>query len=262
VLLYYFRVENTDRAVGASFHTLYARGGQSARDMAAGLLQASDAYLSSYFAAVRALQGPAKHVLVRVNTGLNDRNETLPSLGPSPVAQGDSAAAYADNLQAIINRLRSIWTLNGWEQGELYFLLSVSHPVSNPDDQKLADYRQAAVALTQSNLRTGATDFTQLTNEAEMLANGWYQSGGADRNHLTQPAFEVLAARELSAMSAPPCIGDADGNGTISFADVTSVLVNWEAPVAPAGPGDANADGVVNFADITSVLANFGAGCP
>jgi hypothetical protein len=70
------------------------------------------------------------------------------------------------------------------------------------------------------------------------------------------------------AILAPPpaCLGDADGNGSVSFVDITSVLANfgndYGTPAPPGtNAGDANGDGVVNFTDITTVLANFGTVC-
>ncbi|MBL8745203.1 MAG: hypothetical protein JNK58_02485 [Phycisphaerae bacterium] len=61
----------------------------------------------------------------------------------------------------------------------------------------------------------------------------------------------------------PPCPGDADGNGSVNFADITNVLANFGANYGMStGPGDADHNGLVNFADITAVLANFGIPCP
>lgn len=62
---------------------------------------------------------------------------------------------------------------------------------------------------------------------------------------------------------APLCNGDADGNNTVNFSDITSVLANFGVTFFPNlnGPGDADHNGVVNFSDITSVLANFGTSC-
>lgn len=61
-------------------------------------------------------------------------------------------------------------------------------------------------------------------------------------------------------VTAPPsCSGDADGNRTVNFADVTTVLANFGGTPPP---GDADSDGLVTFSDVTSVLANFGATCP
>ena len=69
----------------------------------------------------------------------------------------------------------------------------------------------------------------------------------------------------------PPCAGDANGDGSTNFADVTAILANWLASSCPAGQGscgiqgvqgDANNDGFVNFGDITEVLAQWLGGCP
>lgn len=59
----------------------------------------------------------------------------------------------------------------------------------------------------------------------------------------------------------PPCPGDADNDGAVTFADITAVLANFNAQGNQPLLGDANRDGVVTFADITDVLANFGAAC-
>lgn len=62
----------------------------------------------------------------------------------------------------------------------------------------------------------------------------------------------------------PPaeCPGDANGNGTVAFSDVTSILENWGATYpGSTGPGDADHNGAVNFADITKVLENWGLVC-
>ncbi|MBL8745606.1 MAG: hypothetical protein JNK58_04525 [Phycisphaerae bacterium] len=72
---------------------------------------------------------------------------------------------------------------------------------------------------------------------------------------------------EMTGLSfVPPlCQGDANNDGFVNFADVTSVLANF-GNTYPAGvlngPGDANHDGVINFGDVTTVLANFGMTCP
>ncbi|MBL8746449.1 MAG: hypothetical protein JNK58_08860 [Phycisphaerae bacterium] len=59
------------------------------------------------------------------------------------------------------------------------------------------------------------------------------------------------------------CTGDADGNGIVNFADISTILSNWSAsPGACLSTTDVNRDGAVNFADITTTLAGFGAACP
>ncbi len=67
-----------------------------------------------------------------------------------------------------------------------------------------------------------------------------------------------LGAFEFLPPPPPPCIGDANGDRQVTFADVTSILTNWGGP----GPlGDSDTSGVVNFADITATLTNWGANC-
>ncbi|MBL8745698.1 MAG: PQQ-dependent sugar dehydrogenase [Phycisphaerae bacterium] len=70
----------------------------------------------------------------------------------------------------------------------------------------------------------------------------------------------LSATRTATIVPAPPrCPGDANLDGVVDFADMTSVLSNWGA----IGPfGDANNDGIVSFADVTEVLGFWGAPCP
>ncbi len=69
----------------------------------------------------------------------------------------------------------------------------------------------------------------------------------------------------LAVIVVPPphCAGDANGSGTVDFADITAVLSNWGASFTPGsgGAGDANDDGAVDFADITSALSNWNSLC-
>lgn len=68
-------------------------------------------------------------------------------------------------------------------------------------------------------------------------------------------AWATVAVHRLPP---PHCPGDADGDGSVTYADVTAVLAQW----GTSGPlGDTDGDGVVSFGDITAVLANFGRAC-
>lgn len=59
-----------------------------------------------------------------------------------------------------------------------------------------------------------------------------------------------------------PCDGDADGDRTVDFDDINSVIANWGADYgAGTGPGDANGSGLVDFDDINAIIANWGAAC-
>ncbi len=83
---------------------------------------------------------------------------------------------------------------------------------------------------------------------------------------LDDPIDAVAAIpQDISTLPPPCCVGDADKNGIVNFADVLAVLANFLNPGAnPNGssPGDANCNGVINFADVLAVLANFGRVCP
>lgn len=263
---YYMRAENLDRTRGISFHTLYGFGGRSSRDMAAALQAADDSYLTLFFSQVRSRQSGPRHVLVRVNTGLNDRAEMEPSVGPNPQSHGNTSAAFADNLQGIINRVGAIWTLNGWDPTELYFLITPSHPIADPDDEQLVGYREAAAQVALANPRTACVRLDMLTTSGEMLANNWYQSFGFDRNHLTQPAFEELSRRELFALRSHACWADFNADGFVGFSDLNVVLsffgqTAFGASAPLLASGDIDGDGDVDFADLNLVLSEFGGPC-
>ena len=85
----------------------------------------------------------------------------------------------------------------------------------------------------------------------------------APRNTSTRAGACVIRF-SVAAPPPPPCMGDADGSGTVDFADITSVLSNWGASYAPGAvpaPGDSDHGGSVNFADITATLANYEGPC-
>lgn len=244
-LAYYVRCENTARPVGVSLHTLYAQGGRSARDMAAALLAADSAQLTLYFQSIRALQGPNPRILIRVNTGVNDRNEYAPSV-LNQITPGNTPEAFADNLRAIVARIGIIWLLNNWPAEELYFLFTLSHPVAIPDDPLLLEFRAAAAELAAASPRCSAIDLGMLTAWGEMVANGWYQYGGFDTNHLTQPGYEALAEREVAALEGGACWRDLNGDRRLDAED----LYEWHR-VRP----DLDADGSAGYADLRCLEA-------
>ncbi|MFU8828773.1 MAG: GC-type dockerin domain-anchored protein [Phycisphaerales bacterium] len=254
---YTARAERPTVASGGSFSTLYAFGSQSARDMAAAITAASDLYLTTYFDQIRNLQGDEKFVLVRINTGLNDRNENLPPVDGSDFPP-NSPEAYSANLRVILNRINTIWSNAGWNPSELYFLITPSHPVDQPDQQILIDYRQAARELAAEFNRCAVVDFTLLTDASEMLQNNWYQSGGSDRNHLTLPAYETLALRELDALLTYTTCPDITGSGSVGLGDLNAVL----SAFGTASPrADLNGDGIVNLQDLNALLQAFASTC-
>jgi hypothetical protein len=85
--------------------------------------------------------------------------------------------------------------------------------------------------------------------------------------HIGQPPVSASMNMQMSIIPPPPpppagCDGDADGNNTVNFQDMTAVLANFNAAYTVTnGAGDADHNMVVNFADITRVLSRFNTGC-
>ncbi len=228
--------------------------------MGAALQALSDESLALFFGMIRSAQGPQKRVLVRINTGLNDRQETLPSVGPAGATPGDSVAAYADNLAAIMQRIRQVWQGEGWAEDELYFLLTPSHAVSAPDDGELTAYRAAAAALALATPRCAFVDLALLAPAGEILASGWYQAGGVDVNHLTQAGFEELSRRELAALVGSPiparCPADWNRDGAVDDLDIAAFFVSFESGEADVDGSDSTDD-----LDVGAFFEAFAQGC-
>ncbi len=200
-------------------------------------------------------------MVVRINTGLNDRQEDLPSLvtGMTPA---DSPAAFRENVQAIIDRVRGVWQSAGWPAEELHFLLTVSHPIGNdlePDDPELLAFREEAKALAFVNPRTASVRLDRLTTPAEMLAGGWYRSA-LDPNHLSPAGYAELSRRELGALlvaSQPPvCPTDINGDDGVDDLDIVLFFALFEA-----GEMDFNGDDGVDDLDIVLFFDMFEMGC-
>lgn len=79
----------------------------------------------------------------------------------------------------------------------------------------------------------------------------------------TTQEHDAAIAYVRDVLLAPPvCAGDANGDRTVSFPDITAVLTAFGTSGAIGIPGDANRDGAVSFPDITFILGNWGNTCP
>ncbi|MCX5691709.1 MAG: hypothetical protein NTV94_18280 [Planctomycetota bacterium] len=252
-IAYFMRLENVQTQHGGAVSALYAVGSKSSYDMAAAVMASSDATLTNYFESIRRLQGPTKAVMVRINTGLNDRAESRPSLS-SAITPGNSAAAYRDNILTMMNRIEAIWQLNGWPLDSLYFLLTPSHPVADPDEVSLRGYRDMCVQIASSRPRTACVRLDALTNATEMTSLRWYQQNGFDRNHLVEEAYDFLAERELMALIRTDCISDFNADGGVDGSDLGAFFEAWEAGDFLA---DVNQDGGVDGADAQWFVARW-----
>ena len=187
----WMRVFSENIKTGFSFHTLNARGGKSARVLAEDLNELNDNSLSYYFSQIRENQGATKTIVIVINSGLNDINETEASLGPLKISDGSSADAFSDNHLAIINKIKEIWEINSWPSNELYWLLIPSHPVSISDTE-LLDYRNKLEELSENIENCEVINLEKLYNHEEMLAKNYYASE-IDFNHLSEEGYNGIS---------------------------------------------------------------------
>ncbi len=113
----------------------------------------------------------------------------------------------------------------------------------------------SVVGLGTNGPVTALAPFDSPGVHALYVGGNFTSAGGVPASYFTR--------YEGCPLAPAPCMGDANGDRAITFADITSVLENWGAQYPEAtGPGDANHDGTVTFSDATSVLEHWGAACP
>jgi hypothetical protein len=192
---YWCRAVDMEKLSGVSVHTFYGVGGASLYDFFSTTNGYTQAELTAYFGKLREMQiakGFTPLFVCYVNSGINDRNETsVPSWGFLGSSSADSGAAYFDNLWALKDRIESLWISNGWGVNELTWLFIPSHPITNPDDAELITYRKGAKRLS-NDPRCSFVNIADLITSSQMLTNGWYNSGGADTNHLTTSGYNGI----------------------------------------------------------------------
>jgi len=200
-------ISNRARLTGVSSHTLFSGGGQSLYNYAVTLRDSPDKSIAHFFECVGDLMkqvGQRRQVIILLDSGLNDRNATGISIGAHP-AISSTAAGYADNARAIVDRIRGVLLADGWGPDEFCFVLSASHPVDdNPwayFEWQLTQYRSALEAMAMTDGDVGAIDLSRLTTASEMRALGYYNNGGLDTDHLVQKGYEDLAGRILDAIA-------------------------------------------------------------
>ncbi|MBX3351877.1 MAG: hypothetical protein KF684_03000 [Phycisphaeraceae bacterium] len=78
----------------------------------------------------------------------------------------------------------------------------------------------------------------------------------------TDAGFEPVASQAYTLERTEPCIGDANGDGSVNFADLNTVLGCFGAVGDPGHVlGDLDRNGIVDFGDLNIVLTNFGTSC-
>lgn len=105
----------------------------------------------------------------------------------------------------------------------------------------------------------GNTNYTVRINFSARVLNG--TGTGAMLAALGQASWDT-STRAFFTTPPASCQGDANFDGRVDFADITSVLINFGNVYTPStGQGDADRNGSVEFTDITVVLLNFGTLC-
>lgn len=181
--------ENPERTAGLSVDVLYGQGGQSLYDMAAAAIARGTTMLGNYLADIRSFHeavGQTPEIVIAIKSDLNDTNETSsPSLGPNPSNSPTSAAAWTDNLTALINRIEAIYDARGWDKAGLHFLIIGSHNFRDSNSPLLPQYNDAGAAFAASRPRV---QFTKAVVDAwpssRIIAENLFQ----DNSHLTSPA--------------------------------------------------------------------------
>ncbi len=105
------------------------------------------------------------------------------------------------------------------------------------------------------------------------LYNFWFDANvppgevlGSATPHST-PSDRQDAPTELEALTigpvtpSLPCPGDANGDGTVTFADLNEILDAWNTDVAPGVGPDVAPDGIINAQDLQVTLEYWAAEC-
>lgn len=187
---------------GFAYTTISFRGGQSARVAADEVQNMRQGFFREIFGRARqdAINaGQTPKVIIAINHGLNCRNETNTSLGPSAYTDGDSPEAQLDNIKAIVNEYESRWLLEGWSLSELGFILQVSHPVSVSLDSELESYRAAQHKYANSRDRVLFVNPAAELDHDHYQTNGWYN--GSDKVHLASSGYNGEAAWKVNAIT-------------------------------------------------------------
>lgn len=108
---------------------------------------------------------------------------------------------------------------------------------------------EAIILVSSRGLRGGS-----FLNIGSLLRAG-------NRNSLTPSYEDYDVGFRVSRRSAPPCVGDLNGDNAVNTADLTQFLGQFGSTVPTGTGGDFNCDGSVNTADLTIFLGRFGGVC-
>lgn len=194
------KLERTDLDRGFDFNTFYQQGGECTLDMLRAAQTITDAQID-YYIACRRGSGTAPHTwILMVQSGGNDRNETVASRGAYAdagiVFVGSSRNAFRDNLLALYLRFRARILANyAGDKVRLLSLVTHPHYTAGVEDTDIAGYRQAAYNVADERTDMGVVDWT---NSLFGTASDWAAryAAGPDNAHIgTDADFDVVWGR-------------------------------------------------------------------
>ena len=174
----------------------------------------------------RVVEGGSGKLLVFIMEGLNDRNETQPSL--NGIEDADSSEAFVDNVSTLIDQVRADWEAAGNDTSDLEFVTFGTYDQNS--DVRLEGY---SAALQQHALDNEGVSFIDLRTLSdgltldEMVELGYIpgvaeDGSGEDFIHLTETGsvFYGEAIASLLAETATPQLASSpsDANATATAA--------------------------------------------
>lgn len=227
------RVDAPSQTSGVGYGTLVAQGGRAMVQAAMALQAQSDAALQQYLKSLVSLQNGAPTLLVNVNHGGNDGGWHIPSVGPAHVADSSTPAGFADDMDAIIQRLRGAWTGAGYDTKNLFFEYGPYHPTAGDVGdgrtklQRLADWENAIVQLSQQHpdYNLAVVRGTRITTPLTMKTNGWYDALGDA--HLTPGGY--IGVSDLAVTQA---VAYSDPGAFHNLSSCTSLNITFDQDVS------------------------------
>lgn len=251
-------------------------GGQSTRSFYNGMWNGGSwdqigraAYLDTI------VDGGSGKLLVPIFEGFNDRNEMQPSLGEQ-ITPGNSPEAFADNVDALIQLIRSDWALTGRSQKDLGFIVFSMYDINPPDSaEQLIEFGDALRAYAASE---SGVSFIDLRAIGIPYTVGAAQGFFSDGLHLSRAGTQYYSRRIFDALLSADCPGDiADdfgqqaSDGEVGFGDFLALL----GLIGPCPLGtvvcvgdiaddlgntypDGGPDGTVSFGDFLALLGRIG----
>jgi hypothetical protein len=222
----FMAVERASQLSGFMYDTLIFYGGNGLRQYYNALVNLGELYLTAYFGALRHLGGSDPVLEFNLRSGLNDRNDTNAAIGST--ALSNTQGGYEANLRALMELLRTRAIQGGWAKDQIYFRLRPSH-VADATDATQAGFRLAALNVARDSERTIFINDATLLPYGEISA--YYQSGGADANHLLQAGhlLEATEAHESFMRAANNAAMELEDEFAGAIPGIDSPPAQWEA---------------------------------